>query len=61
MSRARRYRVVERVVFEYVFLVEAESPMEARQRCRRMGDGEAVEQNEGAREFLSTLPVKAVR
>jgi len=51
-KRTRCYRIVERVVFEYVWHVKAESPAKAKQWCREHGDGEASEQNEGARKFL---------
>jgi hypothetical protein len=51
--KLRRYRIRERVVFEYVWIVDAESPKAAKEWCAAHGDGEATEQNEGARKFLS--------
>jgi hypothetical protein len=52
----RRYKIIERVVFEYVWVVDAESPKAAKQWCVEHGDGESREQNEVDRKFLSVRP-----
>lgn len=48
----RRFRIVERVVFEYVWTVDAESSQMARRWCLEHGDGESAERNELSRRFV---------
>lgn len=53
------YRVIERVVFEYVWTVESERPLtkaEIEERIRARGDGEAVSHDEDERAIMSIEP-----
>ena len=51
-----RYRVIERVVFEYVWIVESDralSRREIRANINGRGDGEAESRDEGSRTIRS--------
>jgi len=49
----RKFTVRERVVFEYVYRIRAESKADARRVIAEIGDGEASEHNEGTRSVSS--------
>lgn len=56
-----RYRIVEKVTFEYVWDVEAKSAEAAQATINNMGDGEAAEHNEIDRRIVSVVKQRKPR
>lgn len=57
----KRFRIIERVVFEYVWIVDAEDRQSAESCIEATGDGEAVDASEVSRQFLSCTPAPRAR